>query len=180
MTSVCHKLSTVCPIPKLTTNFPLRVLKNCLFIFSDSKSKKAALASWLFWHFQIPLQNWCMWIHQTCKKYFSRGYEEVSLQFIVILNPRWPHWPLFCLDIFSLLWRTTACKFTKFARHFHLRVLKKCWYVLYRVKIQDGHTSLWTTACLVIRMARNVPLGECHSYLIRNPRWLSLQDIVST
>jgi hypothetical protein len=168
------------PNPQTYYKFSFKGTEKLYLFFSDSKSKKAALVSWLFWHFQIPLQNWYMWIHQTCKKFFSRGYEEVSLQFIVILNPRWPHWPLFCLDIFSLLWRTTASKFTKFTRNVHLRVLKKCWYVLYRVKIQDGHTSLWTTACLVIRMARNVPLGECHSYLIRNPRWLSLQDIVST
>jgi hypothetical protein len=76
------------PNPQTYYKFSFKCTEKLSLFFSYSKSKKAALASWLFWHFQIPLQNWCMWIHQTCKKYFSRGYEEVSLQFIVILNPR--------------------------------------------------------------------------------------------
>lgn len=82
-----------CPVTRLSTMF--------LFL-KRINIKIAGLA--IDWpkHFQLLLQNYYRWSHQTYQTCSSRGLQEVLLLFRAIRNPTLPLWPLISLDIFLL------------------------------------------------------------------------------
>jgi len=62
-------------------------------------------------------QNYIIWSHQTCRKFSSRGSEEVLLVFAVIRNPRWMPLLLIGWNIFYFFSRKTACYNTRHSRN---------------------------------------------------------------